>query len=141
MTPSQLPTHEQVQAAYQQGEEAVMALVDGLVTVIRLLEARLQALEDQVAKNSGNSSKPPSSDGLQKPHPHNLRTPSGKKTGGQPGHPGQTLHAVAKPQHTRVHRLTRCPHCQTYLEGVEARGYEKRQVFDLPPVRIEVTEY
>ncbi len=63
MTPSQLPTHEQVQAAYQQGEDAMLALVDGLLTVIRLLEARVQALEDQLAKNSQNSSKPPSSDG------------------------------------------------------------------------------
>jgi hypothetical protein len=67
MTPSELPTHEQVHAAYQQGEEAMQTLLDGLVTVIRLLEARVQALEDQVTKNSGNSSKPPSSDGLKKP--------------------------------------------------------------------------
>jgi transposase len=141
MTPSQLPTHEQVQAAYQQGEDAMLALVDGLVTVIRLLEARVQALEDQLAKNSQNSSKPPSSAGLQKPHPHNLRSPSGKKSGGQPCHPGQTLRAVAQPQHTRVHRLTRCPNCQVPLEGVEVRGYEKRQVFDLPPMQIEVTEH
>jgi len=141
MTTPDLPTREQVHAAYQQGEEAVVTLVERLVQLITEMSAHLQALENQLAKNSSNSSKPPSSDGLQKPHPHNLRTPSGKKSGGQPGHPGRTLPAVAQPTHTRVHRLTRCPHCQTSLEGVEVRGCEKRQVFDLPPVRIEVTEH
>jgi hypothetical protein len=59
-----LPTPEQVRTVYQQGEEAVVALVNQLVQVITALEARVQALEDQLAKNSGNSSKPPSSDGL-----------------------------------------------------------------------------
>lgn len=141
MTTPDLPTRDQVHAAYQQGEEAVVALVESLVHLITEMSARLQALEDQLAKNSGNSSKPPSSDGLQKPHPHNLRTPTGRKSGGQAGHPGRTLQAVAQPTHTRVHRLTRCPHCQTSLEGVEVRGCERRQVFDLPPVRIEVTEH
>ena len=67
MTPSRLPTPEDIHAAYEQGEDAVLALVNGLIAVIRALEARIQALEDQVAKNSGNSSKPPSSDGLSKP--------------------------------------------------------------------------
>ena len=69
MTPSRLPTHEEVHAAYQQGEEAVIALFDGLHAVIRALEAQVQSQEDQRVKNSSNSSKPPSSDGLQKPHP------------------------------------------------------------------------
>jgi len=67
MTPSRLPTHDEVRAAYRQGEEAVLALVDQLVALIRTLEARVQTVEDQLAKNSRNSSKPPSSDGLKKP--------------------------------------------------------------------------
>ena len=124
--------------AYLQGEEAVVALFE---QTIGQLAERVQALEDQVAKNSRNSSKPPSSDGLKKPAPRSLRKSSGKKSGGQPGHKGRTLKAVENPQHTKVHRVARCTQCDTSLEEVAARGYEKRQVFDLPLVTVEVTEH
>lgn len=141
MSPAELPSREQIEALIRHDAKGTLTVYDTLVALIRSLEARVQTLEDQLAKNSSNSSKPPSSDGLQKPHPHSLRTPSGKPSGGQPGHPGQTLRAVEKPTYVRVHRVTRCRHCQASLEHVDARGYEKRQVFDLPPVRIEVTEH
>ena len=119
-----MPSREDIHQAYLQGEEAVVALFE---QTIGQLAERVQALEDQVAKNSRNSSKPPSSDGLKKPAPRSLRKSSGKKSGGQPGHKGRTLKAVENPQHTKVHRVARCTQCDTSLEEVAARGYEKRQ--------------
>ena len=48
---------------------------------------------------------------------------------------------VAEPDHVTVHGHYACPHCQTELEAVAAQRHEKRQVFDIPPARIEVTEH
>jgi transposase len=137
MAPTHLPTDEEISAAYDQGKEAVIKLFHE--TLGKLAE-RIQRLEDQLARNSSNSSKPPSSDGLQK-KTRSLRRPSGKKSGGQPGHKGHTLKAVEKPDQIEVHPVKKCKHCDTSLEAVAAQGHEKRQVFDVPPVRIQVTEH
>jgi transposase len=133
-----MPSREEIHEAYLQGEEAVLALFE---QTIAQLGARVMALEEQQAKNSRNSGKPPSSDGLKKPAPRSLRKPSGKKRGGQPGHKGRTLKAVEHPQHAEVHRVKQCTHCHVRLEAVTASAYEKRQVFDLPLVTVEVTEH
>lgn len=137
MEPLRLPSDEEIGVAYDQGKEAMLAFFHA--TIGKLAE-RLQRLEDQLAKHSGNSSKPPSSDGLKK-KPKSLRQKSGKKSGGQPGHPGHTLKAVAAPDHLQIHRVKRCRHCQANLEEVEGWECERRQVFDLPPVKVEVTEH
>lgn len=137
----QIPSHEEVHAAYQQGEEAVIAMVDQMAQTLLLLAERVQALEDRLGKNSRNSGKPPSSDGLSKPAPKSLRKRHAKKSGGQPGHAGSTLKAVSHPDRVEVHRVQRCRHCRASLEGIDAERVEKRQVFDLPPVKIEVTEH
>jgi transposase len=137
----QLPTDEEVSRAYQQGEEAVVRLVRKLTDNFKVLVIRMQALEDRLAKNSSNSGKPPSSDGLNKPSPKSLRKRHGRKSGGQPGHAGHTLKTVEHPDREEVHRVSRCHHCHRSLEEVEASGIEKRQVFDVPKVHIEVTEH
>ena len=105
------------------------------------MDARLQQLEDQVAKDSSNSSKPPSSDGLSKPRTRSLRKSKGRKPGGQPGHEGHTLEMKSEPDHVKVHELSSCPHCSTDLSAVVAAEHRRRQVYDVPPVQIEVTEH
>lgn len=141
MKPIEYPTEAEIRAIYHQGEEAVVALVQQLIQNIKLLEARVQALEDQVAKNSSNSSKPPSSDGYAKPSPKSLRKRHKNKSGGQPGHTGNTLQLSKHPDRVETHTIQKCCHCQSSLEQVYAEGIEKRQVFDLPSARIEVTEH
>jgi len=118
--------------------DIILALQERLVQ----LEERVKELEAQLARNSSNSAKPPSSDGLSKPGPKSLRAPSGRKPGGQPGHPGHTLQRVKIPDHIEVHRLEACPQCGGRGLGREpALDYESRQVFDLPERALAVTEH
>lgn len=138
MEPVRLPSDEEIRAAYQKGEEAIITLFH---QTVGHLASRVQALEDQVSKNSRNSGKPPSSDGLSRPAPKSLRKRHGRKTGGQPGHEGSTLIAVAHPDHIHVHPVKQCHCCQASLEQVETSDIEKRQVFDLPRLQVEVTEH
>ena len=141
MTSTPLPTSEEIRAVYSQGEDAVVASFEQMAALVHALEARIQALEDQLAKNSGNSSKPPSSDGYKKGKRRGLRQASGKKVGAQEGHPGHSLKAVEQPDTICVHPVGRCQGCQASLAEVTVSEYERRQVFDLPHVRLEVTEH
>jgi len=121
--------------------EDLWAMILELREVIAQQSQRIQELEDQIAKNSGNSGKPPSSDGLKKPKPKSQRQKGKRKSGGQKGHKGHTLEMVQHPDHIMSHVLTTCPHCQTDVSAVSVERVEKRQVFDLPEVRLEVTEH
>ena len=82
MPETHLPTLDEVRTAYREGEEAIVRLFIGLVELYQMQEARLQELEARQNKDSHNSSKPPTSDGLKKPHKHGLRHKSEKKSGG-----------------------------------------------------------
>lgn len=103
--------------------------------------ARIAELEAQLGKDSANSSKPPSSDGLAKPPPRSLRGRSGRRPGGQAGHQGQTLCQVAVPDRTERHEPGCCRGCGAGLAGAPEAGLERRQVFDLPPIQLKVTEH
>jgi len=132
---------EEILEVYEKGPEAVVELVESLWEIILPLEARVKSLEDLLAQNSRNSSRPPSSDGYEKPQPKSQRKVSGKKPGGQKGHPGHTLKKAAEPDHTLVHSVGTCEKCHQCLEGKTAVGHDSRQVFDLPPMKLEVTEH
>jgi transposase len=108
--------------------------------IIRL-EERVHALQSQIDKNSRNSSKPPSSDVFNKPKPKSLRTKTGKSPGGQEGHQGHTLHQVEEPDEIETHRVTECHDCGGGLDDVLPSHHHIRQVFDIPPVEIHVTEH
>lgn len=131
-------TREQLE---QLDKETLIDLVLLLQEQLHELNQRVQKLEDQVAKHSGNSSKPPSSDGLSKPKTRSLRRSEGRKPGGQKGHPGHTLEMKEYPDQIEVHAVKHCPHCDSDLSAVAVSGHVRRQVYDIPAVQIEVTEH
>lgn len=110
-------------------------------SALRVALDRIAELEARLAKNSRNSSKPPSSDGLAKPAPKSLRRGSGRKPGGQGGHPGSTLSQVAAPDLAIAHEPAGCGDCGASLRGRPITRIERRQSFDIPPVRVRVTEH
>jgi transposase len=97
-------------------------------------------LESILAKDSHNSSKPPSSDGM-KSAVKSLRESSGRKSGGQPGHEGRTLSQVEKPDTIKVHRCEGLCSCGRSLDQAQIVKRRKRQVFDIPKIKAEVTEH
>jgi uncharacterized coiled-coil protein SlyX len=103
-------------------------------------QTRMNDLEHQLNQNSRNSHRPPSSDGLTKPGIP--KPPSGKKQGGQFGHRGNTLTMVETPDERVELRPEVCEHCQKKFTGREHYHLKsRRQVFDLPPMALQVKEY
>src|SRR5260221_7299663 len=120
---------------------ALKAQIAELVAHNAALAARVQELEARLVKDSHNSSKPPSSDGLGR-KTKSLRRRSGKQPGGQLGHRGETLHLVATPNAVVEHRPAVCAQCQASLDAAAVVVLrERRQVQDLPRVRLVVTEH
>ncbi len=98
------------------------------------------ALQSCLKQNSNNSHKPPSSDGLSKKP--GLPKAAAKKTGGQKGHTGTTLRMVEQPDEVVVHHAISCPCCNKKFSGADVTSIiQKRQVFDIPKPRMEVTEH
>jgi transposase len=126
--------------------EAEIASLQAELVHLRTENARLQAenaeLWRRLGLNSQNSHKPPSSDGYRKKRIQPA-LPKGKKPlGGQAGHKGKTLHAVEKPDHVQLHLPERCAVCGRAISVDEPHEVvSKRQVFDLPEPRLEVTEH
>jgi transposase len=123
--------------------EVLAALVVSLRGELAQAQERIAELEERLRQTSRNSSVPPSADGLAKPPPRSrsLRKKSGRKPGGQDGHPGQTLAQAAKADREERHEPGWCSRCGAGLAGRPVTGIERRQVFDLPPVTVEVTEH
>ena len=108
------------------------------------LVERLQRLENRLAQDSHNSSKPPSSDGfVRSPKKRSLRQSSGKKPGGQAGHQGHALQQVAQPHQLIEHFPHSCEECHQDLTSSPALDdFEPRQVFELPlPLELTVSEH
>lgn len=109
--------------------------------VIAELSARVAELEARLGKNSQNSSKPPSSDGFTKPAPRSLRRRSGRKPGKQSGEPGARLEPRPDPDEIVVHAPAACGSCGSDLAEAPVVGDQRRQVFDLPPIRLRAVEH
>ena len=111
--------------------------------LITILQTQVAALERRLGLDSSNSGKPPSSDGLMKPaRVSSLREPSGKTSGGQKGHPGETLCQVEAPDAVVDHYPEACARCGAVLMAAMATRHSARQVFDLPePAPLIVTEH
>ncbi len=143
-------SRDEILAIYAAGPKAMVQLVETLQASQAELRQQVATLTAQVAdltarlnKDSHNSHKPPSSDGLakKKPRPRSLRKRSGKKSGGQAGHPGMTLMLVDDPTDYQVWSPVTCRACGISLAEAEIVGQERRQVVDLPEPRLDIVEH
>jgi len=135
-TPSSLSqlSHAEKDALILMLQEQIKALQ----TAVKQMQSQRNATQRN--KNSRNSSKPPSSDGLNKPAPKSLRVAGENPTGGQKGHPGSTLCQATQPDKIVVHNVPdQCQACHRELPL--ANVSETRQAFDLPVLHFEVTEH
>ena len=133
-------TLEMVQQLLEQNA-SLLKQNEMLTATIAELNQTIQELKEQLNKNSKNSSKPPSSDGLKKPTPKSLRKPSGKKAGGQDGHQGTHLAVITAPDEIVKHMPSACEGCRHYqiCKGTACVA-EKRHVIDAV-VTVNVTEH
>ena len=128
---------------WAQTPKSVQALVIGLQSRLQALEAEVARLGEQIHRNSSNSSQPPSSDGpgVVKGNVAEKKR-SGRKRGGQVGHPRALRKLVSVEELKAEYDLkpATCQCCGETLSGEDLRPY-RHQVAEIPPVKVEVTEY
>ena len=132
-------TREEILEVYNAGPEGVIALIEQQDQRIAALEQELQELK----RDSHDSGKPPSRESVERKQQKRKklrREREKKQPGGQPKHPGATLRQVENPDTVTIHEVERCG-CGRSLAGEPVADYERRQVFDLPPIQVEVTEH
>lgn len=126
-----LEEKDQLIASMQATISSLQKSVDTMSSTITELNQVIDELKEQLKKNSGNSSKPPSSDGYKKPAPKSLRGKSGKKQGGQKGHEGTYLEAVAEPDEVIKHMPAACKGCPRFAKCKgQACVSEQRNIVD-----------
>ena len=134
----------EAEAIYDAGREAVVEVLLAMDRRIQQLEARVEKLERQLARNSGNSSSPPSSD-LPRGAPKRGKDPSGRRPGGQPGHEGRgrpLLPAWAVDEVIDYWPAScGCGHVFSDAEWVAVGEPARHQVEELPPIAVQVTEH
>jgi transposase len=128
-------------AAQQPSYEELLAHNAQLQAGLAAAIGRIEELEARLGMSSRNSSKPPSSDGLGKPAPKSLRKKSNQGPGRPKGQDGLTLSRVDDPDHEVRHEPQVCSGCGGGLGDSAVVGVERRQVFDLPALRLLVTEH
>jgi len=133
---------ERLKQLEQENKELREQLAQRDALIEQLLQ-RVQALEERLAKDSHNSSLPPSSDRFaRQKKARSLRKRSGKKTGGQNGHMGATLEMSETPDEViALAPILQCEHCQADLANVVPKSRERRQVVDVPLPHLLVREY
>ena len=137
---------EQIEQIYDQGKEVMVNFVENLLTEfqqqINDYMSKIEKQESKLAKNSQNSSKPPSSDGLmEKKNVKSQRKKSTNKVGGQKGHKGSTLNMSEHPDNIVALRMKECTCCGKSLENIKSKKHDKRQEFEIPKISVQITEY
>lgn len=127
---------------WEQTPLAVREYIRTLEARVAALEATVQRLLERLQQDSHNSARPPSSDPPQALRKRARRGPSGRKRGGQPGHPGQTRALVPTEEVDTIVPVKpqQCHRCQHPLQGEDPQPH-RHQVTDVPPVKPLVTEY
>lgn len=115
--------------------------IEALTQTVDELNQRIKELTEQLGMNSRNSSKAPSSDMFDKPSPKSLRKPSGKKSGGQPGHSGSHLNIAAEPDEIVMHVPKICLGCPNHdICVTQACVVETRKVVDAI-IKVKITAH